>query len=58
MSPGRYYQDAGIRAAFEQYAIHHDGELAPERIRGVLHANVAGKKLTDLHTGAEVCMNL
>lgn len=38
----------------EQYDIHHDGELLPERIRGVLRADVADKKLTDLHTGAKV----
>ncbi len=35
----------------EQYDIHHDGALTPERIRGVLRADVANKKLTDLHTG-------
>ncbi|MDB6033065.1 MAG: hsdR 3 [Verrucomicrobiales bacterium] len=35
----------------EQYDIHHDGELLPERIRGVLRADVADKKLTDLLTG-------
>lgn len=35
----------------EQYDIHHDGELLPERIRGVLRADVAAKKLTDVHTG-------
>jgi type I restriction enzyme R subunit len=35
----------------EQYDIHHDGELTPERIRGVLRADVAAKKLTDLYTG-------
>ncbi len=35
----------------EQYDIHHDGQLTPERIRGVLRSDVAAKKLTDLHTG-------
>src|SRR5713226_6815803 len=35
----------------EQYDIHHDGELTPERIRGVLRPDVADKKLTDLYTG-------
>jgi type I restriction enzyme R subunit len=35
----------------EQYDIHHDGELTPERIRGVLRADLAAKKLTDLLTG-------
>lgn len=38
----------------EQYDIHHDGELTPERIRGVLRADVADKKLTDLHTGQKL----
>lgn len=38
----------------EQYDIHHDGELTPERIRGVLRADVADKKLTDVHTGQKV----
>jgi type I restriction enzyme R subunit len=38
----------------EQYDIHHDGELMPERIRGVLRADVAEKKLTDLYTGQKL----
>ncbi len=38
----------------EQYDIHHDGELNPERIRGVLRADIAAKKLTDLLTGQPV----
>lgn len=38
----------------EQYDIHHDGELSPERIRGVLRADVAAKTLTDVHTGQVV----
>jgi type I restriction enzyme R subunit len=38
----------------EQYDIHHDGELTPERIRGVLRADVAAKNLTDLYTGQPV----
>ena len=38
----------------EQYDIHHDGELQPERIRGVLRADLADKKLTDLHTGRKL----
>ncbi len=38
----------------EQYDIHHDGELKPERIRGVLRDDVAAKKLTDLLTGQKL----
>jgi len=38
----------------EQYDIHHDGKLVPERIRGVTREDIATKKLTDLHTGNKV----
>ena len=38
----------------EQYDIHHDGQLTPERIRGVLRADIAEKKLTDLYTGQKL----
>ncbi len=38
----------------EQYDVHHDGELNPERIRGVFRADVADKRLTDVYTGASV----
>lgn len=38
----------------EQYDIHHDGELTPERIRGVLRADLAAKQITDLYTGQKL----
>ena len=38
----------------EQYDIHHNGELTPERIRGVLRADLVAKRLTDLYTGQTV----
>ena len=38
----------------EQYDIHHDGKIIPERIRGVHREDVATKQLTDLHTGRKV----
>jgi type I restriction enzyme R subunit len=56
-APYKYPYEQGVADGYlapcevEQYDIHHDGELLPERIRGVLRADVAGKKLTDLHTG-------
>jgi len=38
----------------EQYDIHHDGELTPERIRGVFRDDVKDKKLTDVYSGKTV----
>lgn len=38
----------------EQFDIHHNGELTPERIRGVLREDVEDKTLTDVYTGKAV----
>lgn len=38
--------------AIEQHDLFHDQQTQPERVRGVLRADLAGKKLTHAHTGA------
>lgn len=38
----------------EQYDIHHDGELRPERIRGVPRSDLQNKSITDVYTGKKI----
>jgi type I restriction enzyme R subunit len=41
-------------AKIEQWDVFHDGRIEPERVRGVLRADVKGKKLTNALTGQPV----
>lgn len=42
----------------ETYDIFHDGHAQPERVRGVKRSDLAGKQLTNLHTGAPVTQDV
>jgi type I restriction enzyme R subunit len=38
-------------AEVEAYTVHHDGRIEAEHVRGVKREDLAGKKITELHTG-------